>query len=185
MKTGQRKVFSDNAGGGGGIQESLKQYFRRRGRCARKCRRRKEKRKCIGRIRDAKDLVVSSFHQVSQGPLRRTLQTTCFLCHSFTTTWSDLTSHNLWSDNFVSESRVTFSPNLVISATKERATKSETTPILRRRGENCRTRQKQGAEDGLGRASSPNCKYNLSRIGPEQVVLRIIISCRRECSVRS
>ena len=160
--------------------ESLKQYFRRRGRCARKCRRRKEKRKCIGRIRDARGLVVSSFHQVSQGPLRRALQTTCFLCHSFTTTWSDLTSHN-----FVSgcESRVTFSPNLVISATKERATKSETTPILRRRGENCRTRQKQGAEDGL--ASSPNCKYNLSRIQPEQVVLRIIISCRRECSVRS
>jgi len=75
----------------------------------------------------------------------------------------------------VGESRVTFSPNLVISATRERSPKSETTPILRRRGGNGRMRSEKGDEDERGRASLPilrstspaDCKYN-QRIKSQQ-----------------
>ena len=73
---------------------------------------------------------------------------------------------------------MTFSPNLVISATKEQVrSKSETTPILRRRGES-RRRAEKGAEDDQGslpivrRSTSPDeFKYNPGMNSQQQVFL--------------
>ena len=71
---------------------------------------------------------------------------------------------------------MTFSPNLVISATQEREkSKSETTPILRRRaGEDRRKRGEKGAEDERGRVSLPILSSSTSldtRIKSQQVLL--------------